>query len=85
MACNCELYNNKYGCEISSLLCVHLEPFNYILRNADGSSAVFKFLSLGVTYALYTLDELEEKQQKFPENYALKLSQNWVLGVKIAC
>lgn len=30
--CNCELHNNKYGCEIS-LLCVDLESFDYILRN----------------------------------------------------
>lgn len=37
MACNCELHNNKYGCEIS-LLCVDLEPFNYILRNDAAGS-----------------------------------------------
>lgn len=40
-----------------------------------------------MVYAIYTLDEFEEKQQRqFPENYALKLSKkNWVRGVKIAC
>lgn len=46
---------------------------NYILRNADGSSAVLKFLSLGVTYALYTLDGLEEKTTEVSRKLCTKI------------